>query len=496
MTAQVRVRFAPSPTGEPHVGNIRTAVFAWLFARGRGGSFLVRIEDTDRARLTEGAVESVLESLRWLGLDWDEGPDIGGSFGPYFQSERKERGDYKIAANRLLSSGHGYYCFCPPQRLQKVREEQRAAGRPPAYDRRCRGLDPDELERALDNGQPPVVRFAAPLSGQTVVSDLVRGEVSFDNSVMDDFVMLKSDGFPTYHLANVVDDHAMKISHVMRADEWLPSFPRHWLLYEALGFTRPLFAHVPVILAPDRSKLSKRHGATSVAEFRRGGYLPDAMVNFLCLLGWSLDDRTEILKRCELTRHFSIERVSRSPAIFNVEKLDWMNGLYIREASPTELADELVRYWSQAAPHGFDREPDRETLLGVVPLIQERIKRLSDAAPLIRFLFSSELSYEGADLVQKKMDAAGTLHAVRRALSVLAETEPFEAEAIEPRLRALAGDLGLRLGQLLGSLRIATTGQRVSPPLFESMELLGRDRTLRSIEEAISRLERMGAKTP
>ena len=495
MTAQVRVRFAPSPTGEPHVGNIRTAVFAWLFARGRGGSFLVRIEDTDRARLTEGAVESVLESLRWLGLDWDEGPDIGGRYGPYFQSERKERGDYKIAVNRLLSSGHGYYCFCPAERLQKVREEQRAAGRPPAYDRRCRGLNPDELASALDSGEPPVVRFAAPQSGQTVVSDLIKGEVRFDNGVMDDFVLLKSDGFPTYHLANVVDDHAMRISHVMRADEWLPSFPRHWLLYEALGFTKPLFAHVPVILAPDRSKLSKRHGATSVAEFRKGGYLPDAMVNFLSLLGLTHEESTEIYTRGDLTLHFTIERVSRSPAIFNVEKLDWMNGLYIRESSPTDLADELSSYWSQTAPHGFDREPDRETLLGVVPLIQERIKRLSEAAPLIRFLFSNKLSYEGADLVQKRMDVEATLQALRRACSVLAETEPFEAEAIEPRLRGLAGDLGLKLGQLLGSLRIATTGQRVSPPLFESMELLGKDRTLLSVSEAISKLERAGVET-
>ena len=493
MTAQVRVRFAPSPTGEPHVGNIRTAVFAWLFARGRGGSFLVRIEDTDRARLTEGAVESVLESLRWLGLDWDEGPDIGGRYGPYFQSERMERGDYKIAINRLLSSGHGYYCFCPAERLQQVREKQRAAGRPPAYDRHCRGLDPDDLAKALDGGEPPGVRFAAHESGQTVVSDLIRGEVRFDNGLMDDFVMLKSDRFPTYHLANVVDDHAMRISHVIRADEWLPSFPRHWLLYEALGFVKPLFAHVPVILAPDRSKLSKRHGATSVAEFRNGGYLPDAMVNFLSLLGWSLDDRTEIFTRGELERHFSIERVSRSPAIFNVEKLDWMNGLYIRESGPSDVADALVSYWSQTAPHGFDREPDRETLLGVVPLIQERIKRLSEAAPLIRFLFSSKLRYEGVELVQKRMDVEGTLQALRRACSVLEETEPFVAEAIGPRLRGLATEMGLKLGQLLGSLRIATTGQRVSPPLFESMELLGKERTLLSVQEAISKLERVGA---
>ncbi len=493
MTPPVRVRFAPSPTGEPHVGNIRTALFAWLFARANQGAFLIRIEDTDRARFVDGAVESILQSLHWLGLDWDEGPDIDGPFGPYYQSERKERGDYKIAINRLLASGHGYYCFCSPDRLKGVREEQRAAGKPPGYDRHCRGMSADELAQKTGEGVAPVVRFAMPLESQTVVSDLIRGDVSFDNKRIDDFVMLKSDGFPTYHLANVVDDHAMRISHVLRAEEWLPSLPRHWALYEAFGFEKPAFAHVPVILAPDRSKLSKRHGATSVSEFRKGGYLPQAMVNFLSLLGWSLDDKTEIFSMTELVKDFSIERVSKSPAIFNVEKLDWMNGLYLREIPPEQLTNALLAFWSDVAPHGFDREPTHAAVLKVAPLISERMKSLADAAALIRFLFMDDLTYETESLVQKKMDSNGTLAALERALSTIKHAVPFEASELESSLRALAEELELKPGQLFGSLRAATTGQRISPPLFESMELLGKSRTVRSVEEAITRLKKVGA---
>ena len=490
MTAPVRVRFAPSPTGEPHVGNLRTAVFAWLFARGRDGSFLVRIEDTDRSRATEGAVESILGSLRWLGLAWDEGPDIGGPFGPYIQSERTERGDYRIAANRLLSSGHAYYCVCAPERLDAVRKEQIAAGRAPGYDRRCRGLDRAQVAESMGDGAAPVVRFAAPLRGRTTVSDIVRGEVGFDNAVMDDLILLKSDGFPTYHLASVVDDHAMRISHVIRADEWLPSLPRHWLLYEALGFPRPQFAHVPVILAPDKSKLSKRHGATSISEFRRAGYLPDAMINFLSLLGWSLDDRTEVLSRDQLIEHFSLERVARSPAVFNVDKLDWMNGLYIRESDPADLAAAVLAHWSERPPAGFDRAPDPDLIGRAVPLIRERIKSLSEAEGMLGFLFTDELRYEDAELVPRKMDPSAARRALAAALEALCGVDPFEAPVMEERLRALAAEMGMRLGPLLGPLRVAVTGRRVSPPLFESMELLGRERTLGRAAEAVSRLER------
>jgi glutamyl-tRNA synthetase len=495
MTAPVRVRFAPSPTGEPHVGNIRTALFAWLFARGQGGTFLIRIEDTDRARFVEGAVESILGSLRWLGLDWDEGPDVGGSYGPYYQSDRKERGDYKVAVNRMLASGHGYYCFCSSERLKGVREEQRAAKKPPGYDRYCRGMNQDQLTEAMSENAAPVVRFAMPESGQTVVTDLVRGEVAFENKLIDDFVMLKSDGFPTYHLANVVDDHAMKISHVLRAEEWLPSLPRHWQMYEALGFEKPLFAHVPIILAPDKSKLSKRHGATSISEFQKNGYLPQAMVNFLAMLGWSLDDKSEVFSMQELKEHFSIERVAKSPAIFNVEKLDWMNGLYLRTLPPETLTDAIFEYWATSSPHGFDREPDRATLLKLVPLINERMKSLDDAAALIRFVFTDDISYETESLIQKKMDAERTLNALEHALGTLQNADPFEADDLQASLRALAEKLELKPGQLFGTLRAATTGQRISPPLFESMEVLGKRRTVWSVEDAIARLKKAGAET-
>jgi len=331
MTKSVRVRFAPSPTGYPHVGNIRTALFTWLFARHYGGSFIIRIEDTDVSRKVKGAVEAILDGLRWLGLDWDEGPEVGGNYGPYFQSQRLDI--YSKLAQRLIAQGDAYYCYCSPQRLAEMRSEQIKRKQPPGYDRRCRDLSPEEQTRKQAEGITPVVRFKMPLTGQTRFTDIIRGEVTFENSTLDDFVLLKSDGYPTYHLANVIDDHLMEISHVLRAEEWLSSAPRHLLLYQALGFEPPQFAHLPMLLGPDRTKLSKRHGAVSIVEYRDQGYLTEAMVNFLALLGWSLDDKTEILSRDELIRNFSLERVSRTAAIFNQDKLNWMNGFYIRKLS-------------------------------------------------------------------------------------------------------------------------------------------------------------------
>ncbi|HJW88621.1 MAG TPA: glutamate--tRNA ligase, partial [Dehalococcoidia bacterium] len=305
---RVRVRFAPSPTGFPHVGNIRTALFNWLFARHHGGTFILRIEDTDLQRMVPGALEATLEGLRWLGLDWDEGPEVGGPHAPYIQSQRRQI--YRDSARRLVDQGNAYYCSCSSQRLEAMRQEQMSKKLPPGYDRHCRelGLGPQEGS---------VVRFRTPLSGETIFNDVLRGEVVFQNQTLDDFVLLKSDGYPTYHLANVADDHLMKITHVMRAEEWLPSTPRHVLLYQALGKTPPLFAHLPMILGPDRSKLSKRHGATSIGDFREQGYLPEAMLNFLDLLGWSLDETAELFSQEELVKDFSLERVGLNPAIFN-----------------------------------------------------------------------------------------------------------------------------------------------------------------------------------
>ena len=310
MTGRVRVRYAPSPTGEPHVGNIRTAIFDWLFARHHDGDFIIRIEDTDQNRKVEGAVEVQLDALRWLGLDWDEGPNKGGDYGPYVQSERLET--YRRVVEELVDGGHAYRCFCSSERLAQMRQEQAKRKDTLGYDRHCRDLTGADRVELQESGVTPVVRFKMPLDGSTTLTDMVRGDFTFENRLVDDFVMLKSDGYPTYHLAHVVDDHLMEISHVFRGEDWLPSAPRHLQLYKALGWQLPEFAHMPNILAADRSKLSKRHGATSIVQFQQAGYLPHAMLNFLTLLGWSLDDKTELFTREELVNHFSIERVSRA----------------------------------------------------------------------------------------------------------------------------------------------------------------------------------------
>ena len=444
----VRVRFAPSPTGDPHVGNIRTALFTWLFARRHGGKFILRIEDTDQAREVEGSVEAIMEGLRWLGLDWDEGPEVGGEYGPYFQSERLEH--YQGAADRLIESGHAY----------RFEDERGSA-----------------------------VKFAMPKDGSTAVSDVLRGRVEFDNSLIDDFVILKSDGFPTYHLASVIDDRLMRISHVIRGEGWLSSAPRHVCLYNAFGWEAPDFAHLPDILASGGGKLSKRHGAVSVSEYRQMGYLPHAMVNFLALLGWSYDDKTELFTNDELIESFSLERVSKSGAIFNLEKLDWMNGHYIRESGDEDLTDALLDYWRRRPAAELPLEPDRHILLKVVPLIRERLKTLADAAERIPFFFSDDFDYEPSQLIQRKMDDAGTLRALTAAVQVVGSIEPFDAESLEAGLRGLAEEIDIKVGQLLGTLRVATSGLKVSPPLFESLEILGKERVVRDLNRAIQKLE-------
>ena len=486
MTDNVRVRLPPSPTGDPHVGNIRTAIYNWLFARHHGGSFIIRVEDTDQARKVEGATEKLLESLRWLGLDWHEGPDVGGPYGPYYQSQRTEL--YQRVAGELLESGDAYRCYCSPERLDESRKEQARRKEHQGYDRRCRYLSEGERLEVASSGIVPVVRFMMPLEGVTTVHDLVRGKVSVENHLIDDFVMLKSDGFPTYHLGNVVDDHYMEITHVMRGEEWLPSTPRHIQLYRALAWEPPQFAHLPIILAPDRAKLSKRHGATSVLEYRQMGYLPEAMVNFLVLLGWSLDDKTEIISTQDLIRHFTIERVGKSGAVFSPDKLEWMNGYYIRQFSHERLADALLDYWRGYPPGEFSGLPDRAHLLKIVPLIQERLKTLADAAPLIPFFFVDEVDYDIEELVQKGMDAAMTKRGLEAALAGLSGLSSFDSDSIEDLLRPMAQELNVKAGQLFGALRVATTGLRVSPPLFETMEVLGKERTIESIKKAVARL--------
>ena len=491
MSSNFRVRFAPSPTGEPHVGNIRTAIFDWLLAQQRGGEFIVRVEDTDRARAVDGAVEVILEALKWLGLDWDEGPDVGGKYAPYKQSERLEL--YSRHSDKLVDDGFAYRCYCSAERLDAVRKARSKQENASGYDRHCRNLTQDErgrLEGELnERGESPVVRFKMPLEGTTTIDDMVRGEVTFENRLVDDFVMLKSDGYPTYHLAHLVDDHEMEITHVLRGEEWLPSVPRHLQLYKALGWEPPLFAHLPIILAPDRSKLSKRHGATSLLEYREMGYLPHTMVNFLTLLGWSLDDKTELFTAESLIENFTIERVSKSGAIFNNDKLDWMNGHYIREMRADELADALLDFWAAFPPPEIPTLPSRELTLKIAPMIQERLKTLRDAAPLVAFLFKEEIEYGTEELIQRRMDADATRACLEAAHKNLSPLEPFDAETIETLLRGMVSELDVKAGQLFGTLRVATTGQRVAPPLFESLEVLGRDRTLELISAAQDRLE-------
>ena len=486
MTNQVRVRFAPSPTGYPHVGNIRTAMFNWLFARHTGGKFIVRIEDTDVARKVEGAVEAILDGLRWLGLDWDEGPGVGGEYGPYIQSERLEL--YKEAAGRLVAQGDAYYCYCSPERLEKMRAEQIKRKQPPGYDRHCRNLSAEERAKKEADGITPVVRFKTPLEGQTRFNDLIYGDVVFEHSTIDDFVLLKSDGYPTYHLANVVDDHAMEISHVIRAEEWISSTPRHLLLYRAFGFEPPQFIHHPMILGPDRAKLSKRHGAVSILEYREQGYLPETMFNFLALIGWSLDDKTELMSRQELIAHFSLERIGKTGAIFNREKLDWMNGVYIRKMSADEFFAAVQPFLMTDIAAGKALISDEKYVRDILPLVQERARTLAEVAELAQFFFVDEPDYESSLLTGEKMAREAAVGALKAAQQRLSQLQAFDANSLEGVLRPLAAELGLKTGQLFGALRVAVTGRVAAPPLFQTMAVLGKERCLRRIEAALARL--------
>ena len=485
MADNVRVRFAPSPTGEPHIGNMHSALFEWLYARRHGGKFIVRIEDTDQERAVPGAVEAILKGLQWLNIDWDEGPLVGGPYGPYIQSERLAT--YQEMVERLISQGDGYRCYCSRERLEEMRQDQEGRDQQSGYDGRCRDLSPRQRQDAEAEGGPSVVRFAMPTSGTTLVHDLIHGEVEFSNELLDDFIILKADGFPTYHLAAVVDDHLMEISHVFRADEWLPSTPRHLQIYRALGFTPPKFGHLPILLGSDRDKLSKRHGATSVLEYRDQGYLPEAVLNFMALLGWSLDDRTEVMSVETLKENFALERVNRSPAIFDQEKLLWMNGLYIRQLTEEDLADRLSPFLERDLP-GELPPVDRDYLLRIVPLIRERIKLLSEAAEITSYFFGENVDYEPAELVQRGMDQEGTVAAIRVAIDELTAVAAFEHQQMEESLRAAGSALGLAARQFFGTLRVAVTGRSATPPLFEIMEVLGRERVLSRLGSASVRL--------
>ncbi len=487
-----RVRYAPSPTGFPHVGNIHTALFNWLYARHADGTFLLRIEDTDQDRIVSGSLEAIYESLRWLGLQWDEGPEVGGPFGPYFQSERLPI--YRGYADQLIASGHAYRCFCSQERLAELRAAQEARKEPPRYDRFCRYLSPAEQEKRARDGEPSVVRLAVPETGETSFHDIFRGEITFKNELIDDQVLIKSDGWPTYHLANVVDDHLMEITDVLRGDEWISSTPKHILLYAFLGWEPPRFGHFPILLTMNRAKLSKRRGAPDILDLRAKGYLPEAVVNFLALMGWAPEDKSEVLSRDELIRQFTLERVGSTPAIYNPEKLDWLNGYDIRQLDPDDLAQRLVPFYQEAGlVPGQPIPPEKLALIRrLVPLIQERIKTLCDAPALTDFFFRDDLVYDPAQLMAKGWTREQTLDALSRArarlLQFIGPPERFGAEALEVGFRALADEMQVKAGQLFGILRVALTGRTVAPPLFQTMEVLGPEKTLRRVDQAIKLL--------
>ena len=486
----VRVRYAPSPTGDFHVGGARTALFNYLFARHHGGSFILRIEDTDQKRFTPEAVDRLLRGLRYLGLDWDEGPDKGGPYGPYTQTERL--GLYGRYCAQLLEGGFAYRCFCTPERLETASKSRQAKGLNPGYDRFCRNLDPEQGAMRANLGEPHTVRFKAPLDGEITVHDLIRGDITFHNSILQDAVLLKSGGMPTYHLAHLVDDHLMEISHILRGDEWVNSLPLHVHLYSAFGWEPPIMAHLPLILNPTgKGKMSKREDRAPdgrllpvfVRSFEETGYLPEAMINYLALLGWSFDDKTEIMSRAELIERFGLDRVNASPAIWNYEKLDHFNGSYIRLLSIEDLAGRLLPFLEAA---GYRVE--KEKLLAVVPLIRERITRLSDAVAVADFFFLEELPpYNTADLIPPKGDAKLALAVLERARQVLAKAD-FHRESLEAALRPEAEALGLKPGSMFQPIRVAACGRKAAPPLFETLEVLGRGVCLKRIDQAIHQL--------
>ncbi len=489
-----RVRFAPSPTGRFHIGGARTALYNYVLARQTGGTFILRIEDTDVKRFDPQAEPQLKESLRWLGLEWDEGPDVGGPHAPYHQSERLDL--YRRRARELLDKGDAYYCFCSPERLARVRRQQQKANEPPRYDGLCRRLDPDEARDRVQAGESHVIRFKTPREGETTGVDALRGEINVENSTIDDYVLVKSNGVPVYHLAALVDDHEMEITHVLRGSEWLPTFPLHVLIYEAFGWHQPEWIHLSVFLNPSgKGKLSKRKSeaaqdaqAVYVLDMRDLGYLPEAVNNWMALMGWSYDDKTEDFPMDELIDKFSIDKLNPSPAAVNFGKLDHFNGKFIRRLSTEDLTGRLLPFFDRA---GIDA--DRDLLLEITPIIQERIRTLDEAVDMAGFFFTEDVDPEPEQLIGKKMNAAESAEACRAAYHVVGELPELEVEPLEAALREKADQLGLSAGQFFGILRMAVTGQRVSPPLIESMVIIGREKVLERIDQAAQKVNVQGA---
>ncbi len=484
----VRVRYAPSPTGLQHIGGIRSALFNYFFARSEGGTFILRIEDTDQTRSNQESIQDLYDSLEWLGITWDEGPKAGGPHAPYVQSERSEL--YRRYAEKLLDEGRAYRCYCSSERLEKMREEQEGGKKGSGYDRKCRNLSEEERKKLEESGQPSVVRLEVPLEGKTTFEDRLLGSIKRKNEdINPDPILLKSDGLPTYHLANVVDDHTMEITHVMRAQEWLSSTPLHMILYDAFGWDPPEFCHLPLVMGKDGSKLSKRHGSTSIRDFREAGYLPEAILNYISLLGWSYDDQREFFTREELERMFSIDKLNKAPAVFDYKKLTWFNGQYIRMRDDESLEKLILPYLQKV---GLVDDPptgeQREIIDGMMPLVRERLKLLPDIADLVRFLFTDIGGFDPADAIPKKSDAETTVKLLEIGRSILEGFDGKSNEETEEEFREAAEKNGAKLGAMLMPIRVAVTGSTASPPLFGSIRVLGTKTTLERIDDLIRRL--------
>ncbi len=497
----IRTRFAPSPTGPLHIGGVRSALFSWMLARhgrssGVGGQFVLRIEDTDQTRFVPGSLEMIMDALKWLGIDWDEGPDLGGPYGPYTQSQRLEL--YQKWANWLVENDKAYRAYDSKEELAAINEARRAQKLPPGYDRRHRALTPAQEQAFIDEGRQPVIRLKIPLDGSITGQDLIRGDVTFDNSTLQDIVLLKADGFPTYHLAHVIDDHFMAISHVTRANEWLPSLPVHLHIWRAFGWDVPHYAHLPVLLNPNgKGKLSKRHAGYSedgkqvlvlAKEFMDAGYYGPAVVNFLANIGWNYGDEQEVFDIEDAIARFDITQVQAANSIYPIEKLDWINGIYMREhMSADELAAHLVKPLEAAG-----LTVDQDLLRQVAPVVQTRLKTFNDVVDMAGFFFRADFTpASAADLIQKKMDAEGSIR-VLEAVIAKAEALPesdYVTATLYDAFSAMTEDLGLKRGQLFGIMRVALTGQTISTPTFETMEILGKAASVARFKMAVDVLK-------
>lgn len=491
----VRVRFAPSPTGRTHMGSGRTALYNYLLARQTGGQFILRIEDTDQKRFVPEAEAELISTLRWLGLEWQEGPDVGGPHAPYRQSERKEI--YRHYAQELIEKGHAYYCFCTPERLAEVRQEQQRQKQPTRYDGACCTISLAEARQRIEQGERHVVRFRMPKQGSITVHDRLRGKITYDNATIDDMILVKSDGLALYHLAAMVDDHLMEITHVIRGSEWLSTLPLHAHIIRGFGWNEPEWVHLSVFLNPSgKGKMSKRESGKFSADgssffikdMQGSGYLPEAVVNWIALMGWSYDDRTEFFTMQDLIEKFSIDNLNPSPAAINYSKLDHFNGLHMRALPEEDLSRRLRPFFEAAGC-----QVDDQILRSLTPLIQKRIVTLDDAPEMAGFFFKEEVHPNPEALVGQKMDPASSAAAAHRACQLLERLPVISHETAEQPLRDLAEEMGLSAGQLFGILRVAVTGQTVSPPLLESMEIIGKETVLRRICEAAELLESIQA---